>query len=71
MALTATVSSETQCQVMNMSDCAILRCVPNKLNVKYCIAEKPATIMKVLQPIVDAIVEKGHVHHLILLKGNS
>lgn len=62
MALTATASSEIQCQVikvLNMSDCATIRCVPNKLNIKYCVAEKPATIMEMLQPIVDAIVEKG------------
>ena len=44
---------------MDMKGCNIISHIPNKLNLRHAVSEKPADLLQVLQPILLDICAKG------------
>ena len=62
LALTATAQDttrETVIEALEMKDCVIINCKPNKLNIKFSVLQKPCDPMEILSPILQDICDKG------------
>lgn len=62
MALTATATTDTRAAVikcLDMEGCHIISRIPNKINIKFSVMEKPMDVMQVLYPILLKLTENG------------
>lgn len=62
MALTATANLATRKMVirnLEMNGCYIVSRNPNKINVRFTVAEKPSDLITVVTPIIKNVIEKG------------
>ena len=62
MALTATASYSTRQVIINslmMQKCQVIYKIPNKLNIKYVVMEKPNNILHFLAPLIKDISDNG------------
>ncbi len=55
LALTATATSKV-IECLEMKGCHIISHVPNKLNIKFAVLQKPSDVMEVLYPILSLYV---------------